>query len=108
MESAVKFIRARLMEGCAESEARQDFDAKLTPIRYEDLRHTQGESHTRLQMSTSGRPPFVTPRRHDHRPNLSSLALTTQQPLSGNASLTKPVSICDIQLVPVTMSTLCP
>lgn len=80
MESAVKFIRARLMEGRAQSEARQDFDAKLTPIRYEDLRHTQGESHTRLQTSTSGRPPFVTPRRHDHRPNLSSLAMTTQQP----------------------------
>jgi hypothetical protein len=80
MESAVKFIRARLMEGRAQSEARQDFDAKLTPIRYEDLRHTQGESHTRLQTSTSGRPPFVTPRRHDHRPNLSSLAMTAQQP----------------------------
>jgi hypothetical protein len=77
MESAVKFIRARLMEGRAQSEARQDFDAKLTPIRYEDLRHTQGESHARLQTSTSGRPPFVTPRRHDHRPNLSSMAMTT-------------------------------
>ena len=81
MESAVKFIRARLMEGRAQSEARQDFDAKLTPIRYEDLRHTQGESHTRLQTSTSGRPPFVTPRRHEHRPHLSSLAMSTQQPL---------------------------
>ena len=80
MESAVKFIRARLMEGRAQSEARQDFDAKLTPIRYEDLRHTQGESHTRLQTSTSGRPPFVTPRRHDNRPNLLSLAMTSQQP----------------------------
>jgi hypothetical protein len=80
MESAVKFIRARLMEGRAQSEARQDFDAKLTPIRYEDLRHTQGESYTRLQTSTSGRPPFVTPRKHDHRPNLSSLATINQQP----------------------------
>jgi hypothetical protein len=80
MESAVKFIRARLMEGRAQSEAPQDFDEKLTPIRYEDLRHTQGESHTRLQTSTSGRLPFVTPRRHFHRPNLSSLAMTTQRP----------------------------
>jgi hypothetical protein len=81
IESAVKFIRARLMEGRAQSESRQDFDAKLTPIRYEDLRHTQGESHTRLQTSTLGRPPFVTPRRHENRPHLSSLAMSTQQPV---------------------------
>jgi hypothetical protein len=76
MESA-----ARLMEGRAHSEARQDFDAKLTPIRCEDLRHTQGELHTRLQTSTSGRPPNITPRRQEHRPYLSSLAMSTQQPL---------------------------
>jgi hypothetical protein len=81
MESAVKFIRARLMAGRAQSDSRQDFDAKLTPIRYEDLRRTQGESHTRLQTSTSGRPPFITPRRREHRPHLSSLAMSTQQPL---------------------------
>ena len=80
IETAVKFIRSRLMEGRAQSEARQDFDAKLTPIRYEDLRHTQGESHTRLQTSTAGRPPFVTPRRHEHRPHLSSLVTSAQPP----------------------------
>ena len=65
IESSVKFIRTRLMEGRAQSEARQDFDAKLTPIRYEDLRYTQGESHTRHQIPTPSRPPFITPRKND-------------------------------------------
>ena len=61
LEASVKFIRSRLTEGRAQSEARQDFDAKLTPIRHEDLRYTQGESHTRHQISTPSRPPFTTP-----------------------------------------------
>jgi hypothetical protein len=43
LEPAVKFIRARLMEGRSSCEARQDFDAKLTPIRYDDILHTQAE-----------------------------------------------------------------
>lgn len=82
MDLAAKFIRARLMEGRAQSEARQDFDAKLTPIRYEDLRHTQGESHARFQTPSSGRLPFVTPRKYDQRPqsNFSSLSISSQQP----------------------------
>ena len=82
MDLAAKFIRARLMEGRAQSEARQDFDAKLTPIRYEDLRHTQGESHARFQTTSSGRLPFVTPRKYDQRPqsNFSSLSISSQQP----------------------------
>ena len=69
------------MEGRAQSEARQDFDAKLTPICYEDLRYTQAESHTRHQISTPSRPPFVTPRKHDqHRQsNFSSLELSSRQ-----------------------------
>ena len=81
IESSVKFIRARLMEGRAQSEARQDFDAKLTPIRYEDLRYTQGESHTRHQISTPTRPSFITPRKNDqrHQSTFSSIELSTQQ-----------------------------
>jgi hypothetical protein len=81
LESSVKFIRARLMEGRAQSESRQDFDAKLTPIRYEDLRYTQGESHTRQQISAPNRPQFTTPRRHDQRlqSNFASIELSTQQ-----------------------------
>jgi hypothetical protein len=55
LEPAVKFIRSRMMQGSAQSEARQDFNAKLTPIRYEDLRHTQGESNTRQQINFSNR-----------------------------------------------------
>ena len=80
IESSVKFIRARLMEGRAQSEARQDFDAKLTPIRYEDLRYTQGESHTRHQISTPSLPPFTAPRKNDQRQQstFSSLELSTQ------------------------------
>lgn len=53
LESAFKFIRFKLMEGRTQSEARQDFDSKLTPIRWSDLRSTQGESHTRQQVSIS-------------------------------------------------------
>jgi hypothetical protein len=54
LDPAVKFIRAKLMEGRSQSEARMDFDAKLTPIRYEDVRHTQGESNTRMQTPSHG------------------------------------------------------
>jgi hypothetical protein len=54
LDTAVKFIRAKLMEGRSQSEARMDFDAKLTPIRYEDVRHTQGESNTRMQTPSHG------------------------------------------------------
>ena len=86
LDLAVKFIRAKLMEGRAQSEARQDFDAKLTPIRYEDLRHIQGENHTRQQISTPSRPPFVTPRKYDNRPQstFSSLAISTRLPTISN------------------------
>lgn len=51
IELAVKYIRTKLMEGRLGCEARQDFDAKLSPVRYEDIRHTQGESYTRQQTS---------------------------------------------------------
>ena len=49
LDATVKFVRAKLMEGRSHSEIRQDFDAKLKPIRYEEIRHTQGESNTRFQ-----------------------------------------------------------
>jgi hypothetical protein len=86
VEQAVKFVRARLMEGRAQSEARQDLDARLTPIRYEDLRYTQGESHARHQVSNTGRQPFVTPRKYDQRPqsNFSSLATSANPPLNAS------------------------
>jgi hypothetical protein len=41
------------MEGRTQSEARQNFDSKLTPIRWSDLRNSQGESHTRQQITAS-------------------------------------------------------
>ena len=45
LEPAVKFVRAKLMEGRSHSEIRQDFDA----IRYDDIRHSQGVTNTRFQ-----------------------------------------------------------
>jgi hypothetical protein len=63
LESAFKFIRYKLMEGRTQSEARQDFDAKLTPIRWSDLRKTQGESHTRQQVSA-----YTTSQKQTHDP----------------------------------------
>jgi hypothetical protein len=56
LEPAVKYIRSKLVEGRLQSEARQDFDSKLTPIRYEDIRHTQGESNTRQQINFYSKP----------------------------------------------------
>ena len=58
VELAVKYIRSKLMEGRSQSESRQDFDSKLTPIRYEDIRLTQGESYQRQQIQQ--------PTRHSH------------------------------------------
>ena len=78
LEPAIKFIRTRMMEGRAQSEARHDFDAKLTPIRYEDLRHTQGESNTRQQLNFSNRQHYGTPDQskfRDNRPKTTYAAL---------------------------------
>ena len=57
---AVKYIRAKLMEARSQSEARQDLDSKLTPIRYEEIRHTQAESFQRSQVNVPARPQFRT------------------------------------------------
>ena len=59
LDSAVKYIRSKFMEGRHHSELRQDFDAKLTPIRYDDLRSTQGESYNMQQTLPSIRQPFA-------------------------------------------------
>jgi hypothetical protein len=55
LEPAVEFIKSLMMQGRAQSEARHDFNAKLTPIHYEDLRHTQGESNTRQKINFPNR-----------------------------------------------------
>jgi hypothetical protein len=47
---AVKYIRHKLMIGRSQSEDRQDFQHQLTPIKYDDIRKTQGESHQRHQV----------------------------------------------------------
>jgi hypothetical protein len=50
---AVKYIRNKLMIGRSQSEDRQDFQQQLTPIKYDDIRKTQGESHQRQQVYPS-------------------------------------------------------
>ena len=59
LESAVKYIRSKFMEGRHHSELLQDFDGKLTPIRYDDLRSAQGESYNRQQTPPSIRQSFA-------------------------------------------------
>ena len=80
LELAVKYIRGKLMEGRLNSEARQDFDAKLSPIRYEDIRHTQGESYTRQQTNFDSKPqnkyPSRMPFSKDNRMSTSLSAVT--------------------------------
>ena len=53
LKSAFRFIRFKLMEARTQCEARQDFDSKLTPLRWNELRHTQGESHSRQQVPSA-------------------------------------------------------
>ena len=67
VEQSVKYIRSKLMEGRTQSEVRQDFEAKLTPIRYEDIRHTQGESFQRQQIRHPSRSSISTPQNGRYR-----------------------------------------
>ena len=48
-ESTVVYRRGQLMDARSKSESRQDLDSEFTPIKYDGLRHTSGESHTRQQ-----------------------------------------------------------
>ena len=83
MEPTVKFIRAKLMEARAHSEARQDLDSKLTLIRYEDIRHTQGENHTRQQISL----PYKQHSSQHQRPSFSAIQLEPDSSYSDNVKL---------------------
>jgi hypothetical protein len=47
----VKYIRGKLLEGRSQSLSFQDLDSKLTPVRYDNFRQTQGESFQRVQSS---------------------------------------------------------
>ena len=82
MEPTVKFIRAKLMEARAQSEARQDLDSKLTLIRYEDIRHTQGENHTRQQISL----PYKQHSSQHQRPSFSAIHLEPASTYSDKVS----------------------
>ena len=82
LELAVRYVRSKLMEGRAQSEARQDLDSKLTPIKYEDIRRTQGESFQRQQYIPKSRQSTApnTERFHDSksRTSFASLNLTNR------------------------------
>ena len=77
LELAVRYVRSKLMEGRAQSEARQDLDSKLTPIKYEDIRRTQGESFQRQQYNTNSRQSSApnSGRFHDNKSRTSFAAL---------------------------------
>ena len=59
--SAVKYVKSKLLEAQTQSDGRQDLDSKLTPIKYEDVRHTQGESYSRQQIHTPLGASYQTP-----------------------------------------------
>ena len=50
VDHAAKYIRQRFMAARSQSESRQDLDSKFTPVKYESIRQTQGESFTRHQV----------------------------------------------------------
>ena len=85
LEAAVKFVRFKLMEGRSHSEARQDFDSQLTPMRWNELRSTQGESHSRHQISASNLPhqraPEISKTRPHFRTNFSALISSSDTPM---------------------------
>ena len=67
IDTAAKYIRTKLMEARALSESRQDLDSKFTPMRYDDILHTTGESYTRQQINL---PSYHTPdngKSHSHQ-----------------------------------------
>ena len=71
IEQAVKYIRNKLMEARSQSEAHQDLDSKLTPIRYDEIRHTAGESNARQQINVP------TVNKHYFKPSFSALDCET-------------------------------
>lgn len=96
---AVKYIRNKLMIGRSQSEDRQDFQHQLTPIKYDDIRKTQGESHQRHQVYTS-RSQHQAPssyRSYDTKPRSSMAALdyrdTVHASFADNSS--QPYDLCD-------------
>jgi RNase H-like domain found in reverse transcriptase len=93
VELAVKYIRSKLMEGRSQSESHQEFDSKLTPIRYEDIRLTQGESYLRQQIQQPTRQSHTNQDRkgsrdfksRSHQQHLSAihLAVPIDEPYNG-------------------------
>ena len=75
LEPCIKYIRVKLNEARSQSEARHDLDAKLTPVRYEEIRATQGESFTRHQVTSQGRTVYKQPDNAKFRPRYSLAAI---------------------------------
>ena len=76
---AIKYVRNKLMTARSESESRQDFQHQLTPIKYEDIRKTQGEFTQRQQVNFTPRQQYSaqsSQRSHGshHRSSLAALS----------------------------------
>lgn len=85
---AVKYIRSKLMIGRSQSEDRQDFQQQLTPIKYDDIRKTQGEYHQRQQVYPSRNQHQASPsyRSYDTKPRSSMAALDFRDTTSDDYS----------------------
>ena len=69
VDQAAKYFRQRFMAARSQSESRQDLDSKFTPVNYESIRQTQGESFTRHQVPNLQ--PLHDKSRYQHRINPS-------------------------------------
>ena len=69
VDQAAKYIRQRFMAARSQSESRQDLDSKFTPVKYESIRQTQGESFTMHQVPNLQ--PLHDKSRYQHRINPS-------------------------------------
>ena len=98
---AAKYIRNKLMIGRSQSEDRQDFQQQLTPIKYDDIRRTQGESHQRQQVYPSRNQHQASPsyRSYDTKPRSSMAALDFPETTSNDYS-PRPLDFSDDDYVP--------
>jgi hypothetical protein len=98
---AVKYIRSKLMIGRSQSEDRQDFQQQLTPIKYDDIRKTQGEYHQRQQVYPSRTQHQASPsyRSYDTKPRSSMAALDFRDTTPDDYS-SRPLNFDDNDSVP--------
>lgn len=103
---AIKYIRSKLMIGLSQSEDRQDFQHQLTPIKYDDIRKTQGESHQRQQVYSSRNQHQVPSsyRSYDTKPRSSMAALDFGDTIHASPDdySSRPLDLYDDDFIPPT------